>query len=180
MSNDIIGRAMDFIFETDRKLLRENTIALIALHRQPSAGGPVYDIMHIGVRYQDSIWSHPGRPKQVRDANRVVSNPLQVINVLEEHEKRAAHLQSDYQILEKDTKRAQKTLTQLVRGVNTDQDIRDSLPECLAKELGYSAKLERTREPAFRYETLEPRLYANILKDLDMIEGYINARLLLS
>jgi hypothetical protein len=174
MSNDIVNRAMSFIFETDKKALRENTIALMALHRQPSAGGQVHDIMNLAVRYRDTTWTHPDRPKQVRGMT-----PLSVVPVLAEHEARAANLLSDYQLLEKDTKRAHKTLTQLVRGMNTDQDLRDSLPECLSLKLGL-AHIERTREPAYRYATMEPRVHANILKDLEMIEGYFDARLFLS
>lgn len=174
MSNDLVNRAMSFIFETDKKALRDGTIALLSLHRQPSAGGPVHDIMNLGVRYRETTWAHPDRPKQIRGMM-----PLQVVNVLSEHEAQAANLLSDYQLLEKDTKRAHKTLTQLVRGMNSDQDIRDSLPECLSLKLGL-AHLERTREPAFRYATMEPRVHANILKDLDMIQGYFDARLFLS
>ena len=174
MSNDIVNRAMNFIFETDKKALRENTIALLALHRQTSAGGQVHDIMNLGVRYRETTWAHPDRPKQVRGMV-----PLQVVNVLAEHEARAANLLSDYQLLEKDTKRAHKTLTQLVRGMNTDQDLRDSLPECLSTKLGLG-HLPRNREPAYRYASMEPRVHANILKDLDMIQGYFDARLFLS
>lgn len=172
MQNDIVNRAMSFIFETDKKLLRENTIALLALHRQVNAGGQVHDIMNLGVRYQTTIWSHPDRPKQ-----KAGMPALQVVGILPEHEQRAANLLSDYQLLEKDSRRAQKTLTQLVRGVNTEQDIRDSFPECLVTKLGLG-HLTRTREPAFRYATMEPRVHANILKDLEMIEGYFDSRLL--
>lgn len=174
MQNDLVNKAMGFIFETDKRLLRENTITLLALHREPEKGGPVYDIMNLGVRYQETIWAHPDRPKQVRGMP-----ALQVVNVLPEHETRARNLLNDYQLLEKDSKRAQKTLTQLVRGMNTDQDLRDSLPDCLTQKLGLG-HLARTREPAFRYATMEPRIHANILKDLDMIQGYFDARLLLS
>lgn len=172
--NDIVKTAMTFIFEHDKKALRENTIALLALHRQPSAGGPVHDIMALGVRYCDTTWSHPDRPKQVRGMI-----PLTVEPVLAEHETRAKNLLSDYQLLEKDTRRAQKTLTQLVRGMNTEQDLRDSLPDCVTLKLGMN-HLDRTREPAFRYQTMEPRVYESIKKDLDMIQGYFDSRLFLS
>lgn len=174
MQNDIVNRAMSFIFEVDKKALRDNTIALLALHRQTSQGEAVVDIMNLGVRYRDTTWAHPDRPKQIRGMP-----ALQVVNVLAEHEARAANLLSDYQLLEKDSKRAFKTLTQLVRGLNTDQDTRDSLPECLVNKLGLGY-LNRIREPAFRYKTMEPRVYENILKDLDMIQGYFDARLFLS
>lgn len=172
MNNDIVNRAMSFIFETDKKLLRENTIALLALHRQVDAGGQVHDIMNLGVRYQTTTWSHPDRPKQ-----KTGMTPLKVVNVLPEHDQRAANLLSDYQLLEKDSRRAQKTLTQLVRGMNTDQDTRDSLPECLSTKLGLG-HLPRTREPAFRYASMEPRVHANLLKDIELIEGYFDSRLL--
>lgn len=174
MQNDLVNKAMGFIFESDKKALRENTIALLALHRSPEGGGVVYDIMNLGVRYRETIWAHPDRPKQIRGMP-----ALQVVNVLNEHETRAANLHSDYVLLEKDSKRAQKTLTQLVRGMNTDQDLRDSLPDCLTSKLGLG-HLPRTREPAFRYATMEPRVHVNILKDLEMIQGYFDARLFLS
>ena len=144
------------------------------LHRQPEAGGPVHDIMNLGVRYRDTIWSHPDRPKQIRGMS-----PIIPVNVLAEHEVKALNLHSDFVLLEKDSKRAHKTLTQLVRGMNTDQDLRDSLPDCLTTKLGFGHLL-RTREPAFRYATMEPRVHVNILKDLDMIQGYFDARLILS
>jgi hypothetical protein len=172
--NDYVKRAMSFIFEHDKKALRENTIALIALHRQPSAGGPVYDIMNLGVRYCETTWTHPDKPKQVRGGPAV-----SVVPVLSEHEIRAKNLQSDYQMVERDTKRAMKTLTQLVRGMSTDQDLRDSLPDCVTAKLGLN-HLERTREPAFRYKDMEPRVYENILKDLEMIQGYFDSRLFLA
>lgn len=174
MQNDLVNKAMGFIFETDKKALRENTIALLALHRNPEAGGAVHDIMHLGVRYRDTTWAHPDRPKQVKGMQTLV-----VVNVLNEHETRAANLHSDYLLLQKDSSRAQKTLTQLVRGMNTEQDLRDSLPDCLSLKLGL-AHLPRTREPAFRYATMEPRVHVNILKDLDMIQGYFDARLFMS
>ena len=172
MSNDLVNRAMSFIFSADKRNLRENTIALLRLHRG-EAGGTYIDIMNLGLRYQDTTWAHPDRPKQVRGMA-----PLQVVNVLPEHEQQAVNLLSDYRLLEKDSRRAQKTLTQLVRGMNLDQDLRDSFPDCLSEVLGLS-HLPRTREPAFRYKSLEPRVYENILKDLDMIQGYFDARHLL-
>jgi hypothetical protein len=101
-----------------------------------------------------------------------------MLTVAPEHDQQAQNLLSDFQLLEKDTRRAHKTLTQLVRGVNTEQDLRDSLPDCLTLKLGFN-HLPRTRDPGFRYVTMEPRIYSNILKDLDMIEGYFNARLFL-
>lgn len=165
---------MDFIFESDRKALRNGIINLLTLHRQPEAGNPAYDIMNLGVRYRDSTWSHPDRPKQIRGMT-----PIVVVNVLAEYETTALNLHSDFTLLEKDTKRAHKTLTQLVRGMNTDQDLRDSLPDCLTTKLGFG-HLSRTREPAFRYASMEPRVHVNILKDLDMIQGYFDARLILS
>jgi hypothetical protein len=172
--NDIVNKAMGFIFEADKKALREATISLLALHLQPLAGGPIHDIMNVGVRYRDTTWAHPNRPKQVRG---MVA--LNVVNVLPEHETRAANLYSDYTTLQRDSGRAVKTLTQLVRGMHTDQDIRDSLPDCLANKLGLG-HLTRIREPAFRYTTMEPRVHASILKDLEMIQGYFDARLFMS
>lgn len=174
MSNDLVNKAMEFIFESDKKALKNGIIELLMLHRQPEAGGPVHDIMNLGVRYRDTIWSHPDRPKQIRGMS-----PIIPVNVLAEHEVKALNLHSDFVLLEKDSKRAHKTLTQLVRGMNTDQDLRDSLPDCLTTKLGFGHLL-RTREPAFRYATMEPRVHVNILKDLDMIQGYFDARLILS
>lgn len=174
MSNDLVNKAMEFVFGGDQRRLREKTIYLLSLHRQPEAGGVVHDIMNLGVRYRDTVWSHPDRPKQIRGMT-----PIIVVNVLSEHETIALNLHSDFVLLEKDSKRAHKTLTQLVRGMHTDQDLRDSLPDCLSIKLGFGY-LPRTREPAFRYAAMEPRVHVNILKDLEMIQGYIDSRLLLS
>jgi len=173
MSNDLVARSMSFIFESDQKNLRNNLIELLELHTQTDAGAPRKDIMNIALKYGSCVWSHPDRGRQIRGGP-----ALETVQVLPEHDQKAANYLSDLQLLEKDTKRAQKTLTQLVRGMNTDQDLRDSLPDCLTLKLGLN-HLQRTREPGFRYETLEPRIYANILKDLDMIEGYFNARMIL-
>ena len=172
--NDIVNRAMGFIFEADKKALRESTISLLALHLQPERGGPVHDIMNLGVRYRDTTWAHPNRPRQIKGMI-----PLTVVNVLAEYETKAANLFSDYALLQRDSGRAVKTLTQLVRGMHTDQDLRDSLPDCLTTKLGLG-HLTRTREPAFRYSTMEPRVHASILKDLEMIQGYFDARLFIS
>jgi hypothetical protein len=173
MSNDLVARAMSFIFESDKHLLKDGIIAILRLHQQPSAGQPFIDLMNLGVRYGDTIWTHPERPKQQRGGP-----TLTVVNCFPEHGMQAKNLLSDIQLLEKDTKRAQKTLTQLVRGMNTDQDLRDSFSDIVATKLGL-AHLSRTRPPAFRYEKMEPRIHANIIKDLDMIDGYFNARALL-
>ena len=168
---DLVNTALSFIFSPDKKRLREETIDLLMKHR--IVDGMSYDIINLGLRYQDAIWSHPDRPKQVRGMT-----ALKVVNVLPEYEQEAAALNEVYKLLEKDSRRASKTLNQLVRGMQTDQDLRDSFPEFLAEELGLT-HLPRTRKPAFRYENMEPRVYANILKDLEMIEGYYNARILL-
>ena len=172
MTTDFVKRALGFTFEADRKLMRESLIELLRLHQQPSAGQFI-DIINLGVRFGETVWTHPDRPKQQRGGP-----TLTVVPCMPEHDLKARNLQSDFQLLEKDTQRANKTLTQLVRGMNTDQDLRDSLPDCLATKLGL-AHLPRTRDPAFRYATMEPRIHANLLKDLDMIEGYFNARALL-
>ena len=163
---------MSFTFEADRRLYRESLIELLQLHQQPSAGQYI-DIINVGVRFGENVWTHPDRPKQQRGGP-----TLTVVACFPEHDLKARNLLADYQLLEKDTKRAQKTLTQLVRGMNTDQDLRDSLPDCLVTKLGLS-HLSRTREPAFRYASMEPRIHANLIKDLEMIEGYFNARALL-
>lgn len=173
MANDLVERAMSFIFEADKIALRTNLIALMELHAQPEAGAPRKDILTFGLKYGDSLWFHPDKPPQVRGGAKA-----EIINVMPEHELRASMYESDLQLLEKDCRRAQKTLNQLVRGMNTDQDLRDSFSDSIAIKLGL-AHLPRTREPAFRYEKLEPRVHANILKDLDMIEGYFNARMFL-
>ena len=171
MSNDLVKRAMGFIFESDQRLLRDSIIALLTAHKNVHHE-PV-DLINIGVRFGDMVWTHPDRPKQQRGGP-----PVTVVQCLPEFDAQAKNLHSDMQLLEKDTKRAQKSLTQLVRGMNSDQDLRDSFPDCLVSKLGLG-HLSRTREPAFRYATMEPRVHANILKDLDMIEGYFNARALL-
>lgn len=173
MPNDIVTTAMSFIFEADKKLLREGLIEILRLHQTPEAGQPPIDIMNLGVQFGDTIWTHPDRPKQVHGGVK-----LKVVPCFPEHDIRAKNLLSDMQLLSKDTARAKKTLTQLVRGMNTDQDLRDSLPECLVNKLGLG-HLERTREVAYRYATMEPRVHASIVKDCDMIEGYFNARALL-
>lgn len=169
MSNDLVVKAMSFIFEPDKKLLESSIIDLLNAHRQV-AGAPAHDIMILGVRAGDTTWTHRDKPAQVRAGPKLI-----VVPVLPEYAVKAHNLQSDFQLLERDTKRAHKTLTQLVRGMNTEQDLRDSFPDCLIRELGFSS-LDRTRDPGFRYAEREPRVYANILKDLDMIEGYFNAR----
>jgi hypothetical protein len=173
MSNDLVKRAMSFVFESDQKALRESLIAILQLHVQPDAGGPIHDVVYVGVKYHDCTWTHPDKPQQTR-----LSPPLKMVNCLPEHETQAANLLSDQQALERDTKRAQKTLTMLVRGMNTDQDLRDSLSDSIAEKLGL-AHLARERPPAWRYETMEPRVYQNLLKDLEMIDGYFNARFFL-
>lgn len=175
MANDIVLTAMGFIFEADALSLRNELIELLVIHAQPDGGQPRKDIMNLGLRFGDSIWSHPDRGRQVRGGPAMV-----VVPVMPEYDKKAKNYQDSLQMLERDTRRAQKTLTQLVRGMQTAQDLRDSLPDVLTAKLGMN-HMERTpgREPGFRYKTMEPRIYANILKDLDMIEGYFNARLFL-
>lgn len=168
---DLVNIALSFIFNADKKRLREDTIDLLTKHR--IVDGVSHDIINLGLRYQNVTWSHPDRPKQVRGMT-----ALKVVNVWPEYETEAANLLEVYQLLEKDSRRASKTLNQLVRGMQSDQDLRDAFPDCIAEPLGL-AHLPRTRKPAFRYENMEPRIYANILKDLDMIEGYCNARILL-
>jgi hypothetical protein len=164
---------MNFIFEADQKALRRGIIDLLALHCEPEAGRPRIDILTIGLKFGNQTWFHPDKPRQIR------GGPITtMLTVAPEHDQQAQNLLSDFQLLEKDTRRAHKTLTQLVRGVNTEQDLRDSLPDCLTLKLGFN-HLPRTRDPGFRYVTMEPRIYSNILKDLDMIEGYFNARLFL-
>ena len=174
MANDIVQRAMSFIFEPDQKHLRQTLIALLEKHTNTEPGKPPIEIQNLAVRYQDAIWSHPDRGRQARGMI-----PLTTVNVLPEYEEMAKAYLEDSRLLEKDSKRALKTLTQLVRGLNTDEDLRDSLPDCITLKLGFN-HLERTREPGFRYKDMEPRLYANIQKDIEMIEGYFNARLFYS
>lgn len=171
MSNDLVKRAMSFIFEADQRLMREGIINLLVIHQQ--AHPESVDLVNIGIRFGDVVWTHPDRPKQQRGGP-----SLTIVQCLPEYDAQAKNLLSDMQLLDKDTQRAQKSLTQLVRGMSTDQDLRDSFPDCLVTKLGLG-HLQRTRDPAFRYAKMEPRVHANILKDLDMIEGYFNARALL-
>lgn len=174
MSNDLVLRSMSFIFEADQKALRDNLIELLELHTLPDgAGSPRVDIMSIGLTFNGNTWYHPDKPRQARGMN-----PIRMIPVAQEHDQMAQNYLSDLQLLEKDTKRASKTLTQLVRGMQTDQELRDSLPDVLTLKLGLN-HLPRTRQPGWRYETMEPRLYANIQKDIEMIEGYFNAKFFL-
>lgn len=174
MANDTVQRAMSFIFGPDQKHLNESLIALLSKHTNTEAGQPPLEIQNIALKYQDATWCHPDRGRQARGMT-----PLKTVQVLPEYEADARAYLEDTRLLEKDTKRALKTLTQLVRGLNTDQDLRDSLPDCITLKLGFN-HLPRTREPGFRYKDMEPRLYANIQKDIEMIEGYFNARLFYS
>lgn len=168
--NDHVLRSMSFIFEADHKNLKNDLIDLLQKHTHLGQGGARLDIMLIALKYGNSVWTHPDRGKVVRGGP-----TLTTVTVLPEYEQLAQNYQSDLQMLTKDSQRAQKTLNQLVRGTQSDQDLRDSLPEILAEKLGL-AHMPRTREPGYRYETLEPRVYENIKRDLDMIEGYFNAR----
>jgi hypothetical protein len=168
--NDTVARSMEYIFEADQQAVKKGLIELLELHTQAEAGAPRKDIMNIALKFRDMLWVHPDRPRQVRGMP-----ATETVQVLPEHEQRAQNLMSDMQLLEKDTKRAHKTLTQLVRGVNTDQDIRDNFPECLIQNLELN-HLPRTREPAWRIAQLDQRLYASVQRDIEMIEGYFNAR----
>ena len=169
-SNDTVQLSMEFIFEADQAALKKGLIDLLELHTQAEAGTPRKDIMNIALKFRDMTWTHPDRGRPVRGMPK-----LETVQALPEHEQTAQNLMSDFQLLEKDTKRAHKTLTQLVRGVNTDQDIRDNFPECLVQHLSLG-HLPRTRDPAWRIAQLDQRLYANVIKDIEMIEGYFNAR----
>ena len=170
--NDLVQRSLGFIFDHDVKSMNARLIELLEAHRQVYAGAQAQDIMNIALVYAGHpAWTHPNRGRQARGMA-----PLVTVKVQPEWEPAAKAFFDDMQLLDKDTKRARKTLTQLVRGMQTDQDLRDSLPDRLCIKLGL-AHLSRTREPAFRYATLDPRVYENIQKDIEMIEGYLNGEL---
>lgn len=86
-------------------------------------------------------------------------------------------LEKDKKFVDTDKQFVQQTLYSLLDPCQTEQDIRDALPECLINTLPTTSRLPRTREPAFTIEGND-RAMRQYLKILPKIEVYAAARMI--
>lgn len=92
------------------------------------------------------------------------------------HPQMDLHLRDEASI-QADQQAIRQTLFQLLDPCKSDQDVRDTLPNCLTDTLGKVAQLQRMAEPAFTIAD-NPRAMKQYLKVLPKLEMYSAARLL--
>lgn len=172
--NNIVSTCVDYVFSPEQTYLRKDLLEIFEEHRKSihaQAGTSGVDILYVGLTTDDGhTLLHPDKPATMRGGPKV--SPLRVMDSFKE---RVASYIRNQSVLEMNIRRASKTLTQLVRDMVTEQDLRDSLPDCLIEPSNLN-HLVRTREMGFLIKERDPRVYASIQKDVAMIEGYINAR----
>lgn len=156
----IIDRIIDVLFVAEHRRLAKFITAMVDMNQE--AHGRLLDGFHYeGIHY---------RREGLKGAlTKAVLHPSLEPQM-------DAHL-LDRATVKNDEQQIRQTLFKLLDPCRSEQDIRDTLPNCLTDTLGDTARLARRNEPAFTIRD-DARALRQYHKVLPRIELYSAARLL--